>query len=254
MTADVPVKSLKKALDILTILAFEDLKREGFTLTTLAHRMEMPVNTVHNLLKTMAACGYVAQKKAGTYCIGPRMTDVGRLNGLLSAAASPRVQKRLDALCHSMEEAVTMATLANGRRILLCQVDPRKMIRVDAATLEERSLFARPTGRILAAYASPDELTRILEQYGMPGAEWNGITSRKALANALEGVRQRGYELIASEDSELVAFAVPVLDGNGALLGSLGCYAPSFRCGPERHEPILAQLRRAAVDLVGMLK
>ena len=253
MTAEIPVKSLKKALDLLTILAFEDLKREGFALTALAHRMMMPVNTVHNLLKTMVACGYMAQTEAGTYSIGPRMTDMGRLNVLLSAVASPQVRKRLDALCHVVEEAVTMATLADGRRVLLCQVDPRKMIRVDAATLETRNLFARPTGRILAAYASPEELTRVLAQYGMPGAEWNGITSRKALGKALEEIRRQGYELIASEDNELVAFAVPVLDGNGALLGSLGCYAPSFRCGPERHEPILSQLRQAAVDLVGLL-
>ncbi len=253
MAADIPVKSLKKALDLLTILAFEDLKREGFPLTVLANRMAMPVNSVHNLLKTMVACGYMAQTEAGTYCIGPRMKDMGRLNVLLSAVASQTVRKRLDALCHVVEEAVTLATLADGRRVMLCQVDPRKMIRVDAATLERRSLFARPTGRVLAAFASPEELGRIVEQYGMPGVEWNGISSRKALGHALDGVRQQGYELIASEESELVAFAVPVLDGTGALLGSLGCYAPSFRCGRERHEPILSYLRQAAVDLVGML-
>ena len=254
MATDIPVKSVKKALDLLTILAFEDLKREGYALTALAHRMKMPVNTVHNLLKTMVACGYLAQTESGTYGIGPRMTDMGRLNGMLSAVASPRVRKRLDALCHAVEEAVTMATLADGRRVLLCQVDPRTMVRVDAATLEERCLFARPTGRVLAAYASPEELTRVLAQYGMPGAEWDGISSRKALVTALKKIKHRGYELIAHDNSELAAFAVPVVDAHGVLLGSLGCYAPAFRCGPARYESILTQLRQAAADLVEMLR
>ena len=147
-----------------------------------------------------------------------------------------------------------MATLADGRRVMLCQVDPRKMVRVDAATLEERCLFARPTGRVLAAYASPEELTRVLAQYGMPGAEWDGISSRKALVTALEKIKHRGYELIAHDNSELAAFAVPVVDAHGVLLGSLGCYAPAFRCGPARYESILTQLRQAAADLVEMLR
>ncbi len=253
MTPTVPVKSVKKALDLLSLLAFEDLSRQGFSLSALAARMEMPSNTVHNLLKTMVACGYVSQTSSGTYRIGARMTDMGRLNAVLAAVSSPRLKDTLNKLCQKLGEAVTLTTLVDGQRIMLYQVDPRITIRVDAASLESRSLFARPTGRILAAFADPGQRSRILERHGMPGTDWAGMVSETALLAALTQVREAGAVTIAENNSDLVAFAVPVLDENGGLLAALGCYAPAFRCDTSRHAPILSALKQTAFDLVDLI-
>ena len=253
MKAAVPVKSLKKALDILSMLAFDDLAREGVALSEIARRMAMPANTVHNLLKTMAACDYVAQTPAGTYGVGPRMTEMGRLNRLLATATAPETQRRLSQISDSLDEALTLAALVDGRRVALCRAAPHQAVGVNATVLESRSLFAMPTGRVLAAYAEPAALERLIDRNGLPDAAWNGIGDRKALDRALADLRARGHERIAPDGPDLVSFAVPVLGEGGRLLAALGCHAPLFRCDAKRQTFILAQLQRAAKDFSTLL-
>jgi IclR family acetate operon transcriptional repressor len=253
MNTVVPVRSVKKALDLLSLLAFDDLERAGIPLTVLAARMQMPVNTAHNLLKTMVACGYVARTASGEYTVGSRCNEMGRLNTVLSAAAARVVQERMEALGGALGESVTFAVLADGQRKLLLKADAGHAIRVDSSALEQADLFAVPTGRVLAAFATPDALDRILERAGLPGAAWHGIQSRAALDRALDTIRKQGFEKIAPDIHALVSFAVPVLSRSNDLLGALGCYAPAFRCGPAKHAPVLAQLRETAAAIAAAL-
>lgn len=249
----VPVKSLKKALDILSMLAFDDPARAGLALSEIARRMAMPANTAHNLLKTMAACGYAAQTERGAYCVGPSMVEMGWANRLLAAAAAPQTRRRIAQLCDELGEAVTLAALVDGRRIALCSAEPHHAVCVNAAVLESRSLYAMPTGRMLAAHAGPGELARVIARNGLPGAAWDGIASRAALDRALAEVRARGHERIAPDGPDLVSFAVPVFGEGGRILAALGCFAPRFRCDAGRQAAILGQLAGAAESFASLL-
>mgnify|MGYP002552554999 CR=1 FL=1 len=71
MNGDVPVKSLKKALDLLSVLLFQDGEEKGFAVKELGERLGLPANSVHNLLKTMAVCGYAEKNADGRYTYGP---------------------------------------------------------------------------------------------------------------------------------------------------------------------------------------
>lgn len=253
MARDVPVQSVRKALDILSILAFEDLERVGMPLTALARRMGMPANSAHNLLKTMGACGYVAQTDAGAYVAGPRCVAMGRVASLVSDAVARAVRGPMDALARELGESVVFAVLADGRRTPLWRADGQQTIRADAASAETRGPFALPTGRVLAAHASSAELDLLLTRSGLPGAEWDGIHTRAGLETALERLRARGFEAIVPDGPDLASFAVPVKDGRDQPIGTLGCYAPLFRCGPERQAAILDALRVAARTIAAVL-
>jgi len=239
MSREVPVQSVRKALDMLTMLAFDDLERTGVPLTTVARRMGMPSNSAHNLLKTMAACGYVAQTEGGAYRLGPRSLALGRVNALLSAAVSSVVRSHMEALADDLGESVVFAALVDGRRVPLWQVEGRQAVRVDSASAETRGVFALPTGRVLAAFATPEDLDLLLERSGLPGADWDRILTRPRLEAALARIRARGYEAITPDDREFASFAVPVRNDRDQVIGSLGCYAPLFRCGPERQSVIV---------------
>ncbi len=246
---NVPVQSVRKALDLLSVLAFEDLHRQGVPLTVLARRMKMPPNTAHNLLRTMAACGYVMQTEAGAYAAGPRCAEMARLNRILSGTAAQAVRDRMEQLSRESGEAVTFAVLSDGRRVLVWQVQSQHVVRVDASALETRSIYAVPTGRVLLAFESGNERDKVIERYGLPGVEWGGIQSRAQLEKALAGVREQGQESIVPDGKDLASFAVPVLDSNGCAVGALGCYAPLFRCPPRKRAALLAQLLSAAKEI-----
>lgn len=247
------VKSLKKALDALTLLAFDDLDREGVALGELSRRLELPANTLHNLLKTMIACDYVAQTPSGTYCVGPRMLEVGHLNRLLFAVSAPEQQRRLEDLCNALDESLTLVALVDGRRISLCTATPHQTVGVNAAAVQARSLYAMPTGRVLAAYADLQALERIVARNGLPGAEWEGLSTRAGLDRALAAIRKDGHAIIAPDGPDLVSFAVPVLDARDRLVATLGCYAPRFRCDAKRQAALLKRLHDATSSFSSLL-
>lgn len=65
------VNSVKKALDILDILIFEDIDRRGISLKELSERSGIRPNTLHNILKTMKQCGFSRKgisRKPGSVC------------------------------------------------------------------------------------------------------------------------------------------------------------------------------------------
>ncbi len=251
--ADVPVKSLKKALDLLDLLLAEEADDGGRTLSELARRMEMPANSAHNLLKTMAVCGYVEQAPDGRYRPGAKLRQIGRLNRFADEEVRARLGRQLRELGEVLGEACVLAVLRNGQRVVVGRVDCQQTIRVDDVQAEERSLYDVPTGRVLAAYAAPEELATILDRNGLPGAHWDRLTTRIGLEKALATLRRAGLSVIGPDGSGVVAFACPVLDGAGRILGALGCHAPEFRCPEKKREQIRRELRKAAEKLGELL-
>ena len=248
---DIPVLSVRKALDLLNLLVFDDPGREGLALGDLAGRLGFPAATAHNLLKTLCACGYAVQAGVGRYTVGSRCLEIGRFNrpALRATAAVVRARRRRSA-ARSTDR--TFAVLADGRRLRLWSTEPEHLIRIDAAALETQRLFTVPTGRILAAFAAPRELDLLLARYGLPAAgEWPDAATAPALKRALAAIRARGHEIM--DNREIAAFAVPVLDAAGGLAGSLGCFSPSFRCPPPHHAAVVAALKKAAREMAAAL-
>ena len=114
----------------------------------------------------------------------------------------------------------------------LLRADGHAVLRV-SPTYEELSAFFRMvTGRVLAAYATPEELGEMVAVHGLPGESWNGIEAEEALMAALAEVRRAG---MAEECHRTEVFPRgTVLDACDQLLGALGVHLPAS--GSERRE------------------
>jgi IclR family acetate operon transcriptional repressor len=243
------VKSVGKALALLDCLLLADVQGEQVSLSELARATGNPANTVHNLLKTMVACGYVARSSHGRYAPGPRMRQIGRLNRLAEPARMDGVLAEMGAFSRTEGETCVLATLVAGERVVVASVDGAHAVRVSHATVEHTPFFAKATGRILAAFAEPGELDRILERHGFPGAAWDGLSDRDALSAALGELRSEGACIVRETDMGVVAAACPVLDREGSARGAAGAFAPEFRCPPDRAEALLHAVRQLAAKL-----
>lgn len=249
----VPVRSLKKALDILDLIIEADLHEVDASLAGLARRMGMPSNSVHNLLKTMVACGYVRKNGHGLYVQGVKCRQLGRVNRLEAPAVHDAVQQRLQQLTEETGEGCLLAVLMNGERVVAARVDSTHAVQVSHATIEDLPFFSRATGRALAAYATADELEQIIARHGMPGAQWDNITERAALQSALAKVREDGTCTVATPEYGLIGLACPVVDADGKAWGVLGLYAPAFRCTPKTIKTFGGKMQECAKVLSGTL-
>jgi DNA-binding IclR family transcriptional regulator len=248
MAATVPIQSIKRALDVLDALTERGLGGEGVSLQAIAERLGVASSTAHNILKTMVLCGYVARDDQHLYRLGPRCRDLAR-GSTLSAKFMATAQGTIHALAERTGESVVLATLVHGRRFPLLRADGHAVLRV-SPTFEELSAFFRMvTGRVLAAYATPEELSEMVAVHGLPGESWNGIETEEGLMAALAEVRRAGMAEEECGRTQVYSLAVPVLDAREQLLGALGIHLPASRATPEHREKIRRAIAAAAKRL-----
>jgi DNA-binding IclR family transcriptional regulator len=238
------IQSIKRALSILDYLTVRAFSGGGASLQEIADHMGVNAPTAHNIVKTMADCGYVARDKNQGYTLGPRCRDITR-GSAFSEDALLSATVVMHSLSEKIGESLVLTTLAGGRRYPLIRVEGHGVVRVSPSFDEKQPFFSVVTGRVLAAFASPAELEAILKINGLPGEEWDGIDTMEALSAALEVIRREGF----AEDhphSGVTALSVPVLDMQGRLLGALGMYSPVPHAAEDKLETIKSEMQRAA--------
>jgi DNA-binding IclR family transcriptional regulator len=245
-----PVQSVRKALDLLDMVVAAELSGRPAALADLAEGMGMRPNSAWNLLRTLVDCGYLTQHGRGLYRLGPKLRQLGLLNRFEAPAVREALETCLRELAEQQREGVVLAVLVRGVRLVLARVDVARAVTVSHARVEESGFFAKPTGRMLAALAEPDQLAQILKHNGWPGADWDGIRSAEDLHEALAALRVAGVCTVVSADDELVALACPVAGSPPELPAVVGVYAPRYRCDGDRQTELLARLRETA-DRVG---
>jgi len=122
-------------------------------------------------------------------------------------------------------------------------------LRVDETVGLGANAYGTPTGRLLLAHATPDEVELFVAENGLPGAAWPKAPDRGRLERALAAIRQhRGSVVVAGP--EIAAAACPVFEG-GRAAAALGVYLPAFRFrGPTRTQ-VMDGLK-AAADRIAM--
>jgi len=242
------IASVKKALDILDVLIFEDAQGKGIRLGTLAERTGILPNTLHGILQTMVTCGYAEQDSKARYHMGKRCRQIGVVNRFrMTPDVSERLEAALDRLCAETGESVSFYVLDGGERIIYANYESRSVIKVDYSMLEENSMYDYPTGRILTAFATPQELEKILQQHGLPGERWGHLDTKEQLSEELARVRQKKLLTRYSADG-VASYAVPVF-WEGALLGTVGVYMPLYRKSDEKEALIREKLQAFSLML-----
>ena len=244
-----PIQSIKNAFDVLNILLFDVTDGSGISLSDLSNKMGKKNNSVHNILKTMVACGYVGQRERGKYTVGVRCREIGLLNNLQSESTMSIIESACERASVQIGEAIVFITLTGGKRMTLLHFDSQQMVLVNKALFEQNNIYATPTGRILTSFCDEAQRELIIEQNGLPGTDWDNIDSAAKLNAAGKQIRKQGNAVISNEKSELIQWAVPVFSADNKFIGAIGCYAPKFRWENKNSSQAIVLLFNAAIDI-----
>lgn len=226
------IKVIDKALNILELLANEQNKK--FRLGEIADTLKMDHGTCANIIKTLAARGYVQQD-------GPRMGyKFGYMPYKLTNSAinneelTKTAREEIDRLGERLNETAILSCIKNDKRVVLYHTTPNRELIV--RTNVDKSIYSANTGRVIIANYTPTHLEKCLIRLGMPSeAEWPEIYKSNnphgELINRLTAIKSTGYE-IHHDSNEIVGIAAPVF-GGGHVLGSVGVYMPKMRLANE---------------------
>lgn len=219
------IRVLHKAFDMLELLAAEPTRRKK--LNEIAPRLHIHSATCANILKTMVSRDYVDQvaPRAG-YALGPMIHHLARRSayrGDLTSVAEPLMA----ALAKKVNETVLLATLREGKRFIVAQIDGKQTIQVDRNLFFQDTIYQTATGRMLLAHLNERNLNALVSEQGLPGSLWPQASSPSKLKAELEKIRRQGW-VCHQPGNEVMGIAYPVSEG-GNVVAALGLFLPAFR-------------------------
>lgn len=236
------VQSVDRTVELLELLADAGGKA---TLSELAGQTELPLPTIHRLMRTLLAHGYVRQLPTREYSLGPRLIRLGESAGRqFGAHAQPFLAKLADEL----GESVNLAMIDRDMIVYVAQASSKHSMRM--FTEVGRRVFTHSTGVGKAVLADlPDQtVMEITDRVGMPAATDKTITTQRDLIEELHRIRKQGYAIDDGEQELGVrCFAVPV--PGAPTPTALSISGPDARVTYEFGTRVLPALQAAAQEI-----
>ena len=236
------VQSLERAFDLLERMA--DAGGE-VGLSELSAGSGLPLPTIHRLMRTLVACGYVRQQPNRRYALGPRLIRLGEsASRLLGTWARPYLAELVEAT----GETANMALLDGDEVVYVAQVPSRHSMRMFTEVGRRVLPHSTGVGKALLASVPPEEVRALLSRTGMPAATDRTITDPDAFLAELERIRALGYAVDDNEQEVGVrCLAVTVPDSPTAAAISIS--GPAGRVTEAATDKIVPVLQGVARQL-----
>ena len=240
------VASVDRALLLLELLAQAGGR---LPITVLAQRSDLALGTVHRLLASLAARGYVRQDSDRRYALGTALLPLGdAATRLLSSWALPFLSQ----LAEQCGETANLAVLEDDHVIYVAQAPGRHRMRMFTEVGRRVLPHSTAVGKVLLAWQDEDHVHRVLTRLGLPVRTPNTLTTLAAFSPELAAVRERGWAVDDEEEEIGVrCMAVPVGPGVGAV-AAVSVSAPASRLEAGQSDVVEA-LRQVAGELARSL-
>jgi IclR family acetate operon transcriptional repressor len=201
------VQSLDRAFAILEAMADAG---GVIGLSQLATDADLPLATIHRLVRTLVDLGYVRQEPSRQYSLGPRLLRLADASAKrLGALADPYMTKVVAAL----GESVNLAILDDEEIVYVAEVQASKNFMRMFTEVGRRALpHTTAVGKAILANEPEQDVLNLLARTGMPRRTDHTITTPAEFLADLEGIRQRGYALDDGEQEvgvRCVAVSIP---------------------------------------------
>jgi DNA-binding IclR family transcriptional regulator len=242
------VKSAVRTLEILECLGTSPERR---SVATLSRELSIPKSSLHGILRTMTASGWLETDATGTlYGLG--------LRALLTGAAYVETddivsltQRTLDSLSDLIGETVHLGRLDGPNVIYLAKRESVHALRLYSAVGRRLPAHATALGKSLLAQLPAGEVDRRLT-WPLKSLTPQTIVEPAALHQELELIRQQGYALDHGENAEGIRCMAVALRPTASSYNAISCSVPEGRMSDARQTDITAALRDA-VTMVNTL-
>jgi DNA-binding IclR family transcriptional regulator len=225
------VPALERGLAILEVLG---RSRAGLSLSQLTRHLSLPKSSVHCLLRTLQASGYLYRDdSSGKYRISLRICDLAR-QALSGMSLREQARPFLNDLADQSGLTVHLAVLEEGSCMLVEKVTPLGAARTATWVGKQLGLHCTALGKALIAHLPDDEVTRLITEHGLIRYNDNTIRSVRQLHRELDLVRRRGYALDDEEEEIGVrCIGAPIFNDVAEVVAALSVVGPVSQIDDE---------------------
>jgi IclR family acetate operon transcriptional repressor len=245
------LSSVGKAMKLLACIAQADTPLSLAEVTTAAG---FPKPTVHRLAAALERERLIYRDPlSGRYGVGQLFHDAC-LKVIRTGPVHATRRSLLQNLSELLGETVNLGMLSGTEVVYVDRVECSWPLRADFKPGSRVPPHCTASGKVLLAFASAKQQTRIIDALTLTRHTSRTITSRAALLRALRETRKQGY---AQDDEEYLAgvcgVAVPVTDESGAVVASLAVAAPSARFPLQIARQHVGDLQKCALQLTELM-
>jgi DNA-binding IclR family transcriptional regulator len=198
----------------------------------LSRRLGVGKSTVHRILATLAADGFVERTADDRYRLSLRLYEIGQ-----EVAASNELRERahpaLERLRNETGETAHLAVLAGTDVVYLDRLESPHMLGLMTRIGRRRAAHATSSGKCLLAFGPPSAVALVVAG-GLPRLGPRTITTPGLLRRALREVRARGYAVSVEESAPgVVSVGAPIFDASGECVAAMSVAGPISRMPPE---------------------
>ena len=244
------VDSLATALRILDHFS---IREPELSLRELSEKTGLYKSRIHRLCGTLVALRFLTRMPSSSYRLGPKLMTLGKIyeksNTLLTVSKS--IMKRL---AEVSGESVALFHLDGESCICLAREYGPSSLVFDIQEGEHMELHASAAGRIFMTYG-PKELTeKVLSQSELQSFTSETITDHEILAQKLNDIKKRGYEINRGErELEVAAIAAPIFNHDRKVESVLTVVGPVQRFSKAHEVDLISHLMDASRKISELL-
>ncbi|MEL7280427.1 MAG: IclR family transcriptional regulator [Pseudomonadota bacterium] len=253
---DIDVKKGQIPTNLRLVYLMEEVARVGHPVSAshLGAALELPKPTVHRLLQTAEAEGFLQRDVDGkSYGPGYRMRKLST-NTLSSQRIRTERLRILRRLAEDVGETCNLAAPGRDGMVYLDRVETHWPLRIQLPIGSQVPFYCTASGKMYLSSLRQDKLDRLLSILELKKRTMGTLDSADALKEELALTRSRGY---ATDDQEFMegmsALAVPICDDQRRLLSTLSIHVPNQRLDLKsllQHLPRLREAKEKLEELV----
>ena len=241
------VKSADRVLDVLEALVHSG---RGATHARLSVDLGIPKSSLTQLLGNLVERGYLIFKSGPSlYEIGPRLVQL--VERQLQVMEIPRLaQHACDRLTKETDESSSFSVQVNDMSERLCGANSTQPLTFNMQVGQTAPAYAVSSGKVMLACMSDAELSQYLARVKLQAVTKKTITRVPELIKELVHIRKDSLAWSIEEYTPgIIGLAVPVVDAQEKLAGSLNIAYPAARDSAAQRKRLAAALRAAAAAM-----
>ncbi|MFS0646333.1 IclR family transcriptional regulator [Siminovitchia sp. 179-K 8D1 HS] len=236
------MQSIDRAMKIIKVLVSKS--QDGLSISELSRECDLPVSSMHRMLKAMIKHGLVQQdEESKRYGLGNIWLEYG-LQMYDRMDYISKIRPELENLMKKVEESVYLSEPIGHEALVIeridCETNP---IRVYDQLGSRIPMHIGAANKVMLAFM-PDHQSESIIHALLPEKE------RKGFSEELKKIKQRGYSVSHGERTEgTSSVAAPILNHFGEVHGAVSIGFVSFHLSEERLDFLIKNVVAAGHEI-----
>lgn len=238
-----PVLVLVKAMNILSAFTFME---STHTLSSLSEKLNMPKSSVHRILCTLQAGGYVTCDPAGNYELGLVILESAAVV-LHTMDYRDMAKPYLHQLAKDLGETIYLSSLSGSNIIYLDEIQGFQYVDLGTRIGTSTPVFYPAMGRVQLSQYSREQYDQIIADHPLTARTSKTIVDPDELWDKLCTISEQGYAFDGEEfETGICCVAAPIRNYLGSIIAAFGISAPSARLNEKTLQNFLPAILSAS--------